>query len=230
MPDSSGLNVTPLAEIEETARLALEHGYQLCTHAIGDRGNREILDLYERAFEGVADSTERRWRVEHAQHLDPADIPRFAELGVIAAMQGVHCTSDGPYVVARLGEERARTGAYVWRCLEEQGARIANGTDAPVEDVDPITCFYSSVSRRMKDRKVFFGEQRMTREEALRSYTLGAAYSGFEEERKGSITPGKLADVVVLSRDILTIPEEELRGTEVVLTVVGGEVEYRGGE
>jgi len=227
MPESCGLNVAPLEELEETAYLALEHGYQLCTHAIGDRGNRETLDLYERVFSEVPNGTELRWRIEHAQHLDPADVPRFAELGVIAAMQGVHCTSDAPYVVARLDEERARTGAYVWRDLLNVGAVIANGTDAPVEDVDPIPCYYSTVSRRRADGVVFYGEQRLSRMEALRSYTLDAAYSGFEEKLKGSIMVGKLADIVVLSRDITAVPEEEILGTEVVYTIVGGEVAYR---
>ena len=227
LPESSGLNVMPIAEQEETAGLALAHGFQLCTHAIGDRANRETLDLYERAFEGHEGTTDLRWRIEHAQHLHPDDVPRFASLGVIAAMQGVHCTSDGPWVAERLGEERAKSDAYVWQDLLKSGAVICNGTDAPVEDVDPMACFHSTVSRRLPDGSVFFGEQRMSRMEALRSYTLDAAYSGFEELQKGSLEPGKLADVTVLSRDILTIPEEEIPGTAVVYTIVGGKVEYR---
>ena len=141
-------------------------------------------------------------------------------------MQAVHCTSDGPWVPSRLGERRSREGAYVWRSLIDAGAMVANGTDAPVEDVDPIANFYASVTREMKGGKAFYPEQRMTRREALRSYTINGAYAAFEEDIKGSLTPGKLADITVLSRDIMTIPEEELPDTEVVYTIVGGEVKY----
>jgi hypothetical protein len=231
LPSSAGLNTTPIDEIEEAARLALEHDYQLCVHAIGDRANRETLDLFERAFAaGGADATNgaaRRWRIEHAQHLASADVPRFAELGVIAAMQAVHATSDGPWVPSRIGDARAEEGAYVWRRLLDSGAVVSNGTDAPVEDVSPIASYVAAVTRRMNDGEVFYPDQRMTREEALRSYTEAAAYSAFEEERKGTLEVGKLADLVVLSRDLLTAAEEELAGTEVLFTIVGGEVRYR---
>lgn len=166
-----------------------------------------------------------RWRIEHAQHLHPVDIPRFGELGVIASMQGNHCTSDGPFVVTRLGVERSRLGAYAWRSLLDSGARIVNGTDVPVEDVNPILSFHASVSRRMANGDDFFPEQCMTREEALRSYTIDAAYAASEERIKGSLTPGKLADVVVLSRDILTILPSQIPETHVVLTMVGGNVD-----
>ena len=139
--------------------------------------------------------------MEHAQHLSVDDIPRFRDLEVIASMQGIHCTSDAPFVVKRLGENRARTGAYPWRSLLDAGVIIANGTDAPVEDVDPIECFYASVTRKRSDTGLeFFPEQRMTREEAVHSYTLGNAYAAFEENDKGSIEQGKLADLVVLSK------------------------------
>lgn len=224
LPGSSGLNTTSLAALEETARLAREHDFQLCVHAIGDRANRETLDLFERALAG---DRSRRWRIEHAQHLHPDDVSRFADLGVIASMQAVHCTSDGPWVPDRLGDERAAEGAYVWRKLIDSGAVVTNGTDAPVEDVDPIASFHAAVSRRMANGELFEPHQRMTREEALRSYTLDAAYSAFEEDRKGSLEVGKLADVTVLSRDIMTVPEEEIPGTEVVYTIVGGRVAYR---
>jgi predicted amidohydrolase YtcJ len=230
LPTSTGLNTTPIAVIEESARLALQHGFQLCVHAIGDRANRETLDLYERAFRSRGGGQDLRWRIEHAQHLHPDDIPRFARLGVIAAMQGVHCTSDGPWVPSRLGEKRAREGAYVWRKLLQTGVVIANGTDAPVEDVSPIASFYASVTRRLADGSLFYPEERMTREEALRSYTLDAAYAAFEETSKGSLAPGKLADVTVLSRDIMSVPEEQIPGTDVVYTILGGKVAYaRGG-
>ena len=224
LPQSSGLNTTSLDVMEETARLAREHDFQLCVHAIGDRANRETLDLFERALAGDRD---QRWRIEHAQHLHPDDVPRFAELGVIASMQAVHCTSDGPWVPDRLGDQRSAEGAYVWRKLIDSGAVVTNGTDAPVEDVDPIASFHAAVSRRMEGGVVFQAHQRMTREEALRSYTLDAAYSAFEEDRKGSLEVGKLADVTVLSRDVMTVPEEEIPGTEVIYTIVGGRVAYR---
>jgi predicted amidohydrolase YtcJ len=146
---------------------------------------------------------------------------------VIAAMQGVHATSDAPWIPKRLGEQRAREGAYMWRELMNNGAVIANGTDAPVEDVNPITSFHSTVSRRTNTGDVFYGGQRLTREEALRSYTLNNAYAAFEEDVKGSLTPGKLADIVVLSKDIMRIPEEEIPTAQVDLTIVGGQVRYR---
>jgi predicted amidohydrolase YtcJ len=201
----------------------------LRARAIGDRANREVLDAFQESFEQNPEQRDLRWRIEHAQHLHPADIPRFGGLGVIAAMQGVHATSDGPWVVPRLGEKRAREGAYVWRDLWETGAVIANGTDAPVEDIDPIASYYATVSRRMNDGNVFYGDQRLTRMEALQTYTIKAAYAAFEEDIKGSLTPGKLADVTVLSKDILTVPEEEIPTTEIVYTVVGGKVMYRKG-
>ncbi len=226
LPDASGFNTTPLEYLEETARLAMEYDFQLCIHAIGDRGNRETLNIYERIFSEHPEKTDLRWRVEHAQHLHPDDIPRFGELGVIASMQGIHCTSDGPWVVQRLGDRRAREGAYAWRSLLDNDAVIVNGTDAPVEDVNPILSFYASVTRRMDDGSYFYPEQRMSREEALRSYTIDAAYAAFEEDRKGSITPGKLADIVILSKDIMAVPDEEILDAEVVYTIIGGKVVY----
>jgi predicted amidohydrolase YtcJ len=225
-PALSGLNTVTIAALEETARLALANGYQVGVHAIGDRANRETLDVYEQAFRGRA-KEDLRWRIEHAQHLHPADIPRFGKLGVIASMQGIHCTSDAPFVIARLGRKRAEEGAYVWRKLLKSGAVIANGTDAPVEDVDPIASFHASVTRRLKDGSLFFPDQRMTRMEALRSYTLDAAYAAFEEKEKGSLEPGKLADVTVLSKDILTVPEDQIRSARVAYTIVGGKVSFR---
>jgi hypothetical protein len=228
LPTSTGLNTTPMESARETARLALQHHYQLAIHAIGDRANRELLDLYAEAFEGAPDAKSLRWRDEHAQHLSPGDIPRFAALGVIPAMQGVHCTSDAPYVLARLGPRRAEEGAYVWQKLMKTGAIISNGTDAPVEDVNPVESYYSTVTRRLKDGSVFFGDQKMSRMEALKSYTINGAYAAFEEGIKGSLTPGKLADVTVLSKDILTVPDEEIRSARVRYTIVGGQVRYEG--
>jgi predicted amidohydrolase YtcJ len=223
-PGWTGLNTTPLAEIREAARLAIANGYQLCVHAIGDRANRETLDIFEQAFKANPAKKDLRWRVEHAQHLSAQDIPRFAKLGVIASMQGIHCTSDAPYVIARLGAKRAEEGAYAWQKLMKSGARIANGTDAPVEDVNPIPNFYASVSRKTKDGTVFYPDQRMTRMEALESYTINGAYAAFEEANRGSLKPGKYADITVLSKDILTIPEDEIPSAKVAYTIVGGKV------
>jgi len=225
-PNRSGINVEPVAQIHQTAELAIANGFQLCTHAIGDRANREVLNVYESVFREHPGKVNLRWRIEHAQHLDPADIPRFAGLGVIAAMQGIHCTSDGPFVIARLGRERAEAGAYVWQKLMKSGAVVGNGTDTPVEDVDPIQCYYASVTRRLKDGTVFFPDQRMSRMEALRSYTINNAFAAFEEGKKGSIKIGKLADITVLSRDVLTIPDDQIQSAKVDYTIVGGKVMY----
>ena len=226
-PGDTGRNTTPVSEIAETAKLALEHGYQLCVHAIGDRANRETLNIFEEAFKG-RDGRSLRWRVEHAQHLNAADVPRFGKLGVIASMQGVHCTSDAPYVLARLGPKRAEEGAYVWQKLMQSGALVTNGTDAPVEDVSPIASYYSTVSRKLSDGSVFYPDQRMSRLEALKSYTINPAFAAFEEESKGTLKVGKYADLVVLSKDILTVAESEIPATEVRYTIVGGKVKYRG--
>ena len=228
--DNTGLVLETVEDITGTAEVAIRHGYQVNTHAIGDRANREVLDLYEKVFAANPDRTDLRWRIEHAQHLNPADVGRFAELDIIASMQGVHATSDGPWLPLRLGLERAVETSYVWRDILDAGVMIATGTDVPVEHISPIASFYSSVSRRMNNGEVLSGEHRMTREEALESYTINNAYAAFEEHLKGSLTPGKLADIVVLSRDIMTIPEEEIPATQVVYTIVGGEVRYSGPE
>jgi len=227
LPRSVGLNTSPVPRLQATAELAAAHDYQLCVHAIGDRANREALNVFQATYQANPGKADMRWRVEHAQHLHPDDIPRFGQLGVIASMQGVHATSDGPWVVEKLGEQRAREGAYVWQSLMRSGAVVTNGTDAPVENVDPIASYYASVSRMTGEGTKFHPEQAMSRMEALRSYTINGAYAAFEESVKGSLTPGKLADITVLSRDILTIPEEEIRSAEVVYTIVGGEVKYR---
>ncbi len=229
LPSSIGLNTETVPYMQEATAIAAKHGFQVCTHAIGDRANRTILDIYEETFKKNPTIAKKdwRWRVEHAQHLHPQDLPRFAKLGVIAAMQGIHCTSDAPWVFKRLGKERAEEGAYMWRKLLDSGALISNGTDVPVENIDPMACFYASVTRKLKDGTTFFPEQRMTRMEALRSYTVNGAYAAFEEDLKGSLTPGKLADITVLSRDILTVPEEQIPSTRVLYTIVGGKVLYK---
>ncbi|MCP4218556.1 MAG: amidohydrolase [bacterium] len=228
LPQSTGLNTETVAYMKETAAIAAKHGFQLCTHAIGDRANREVLNVYEEAFNANPHKKDLRWRIEHAQHLNPVDIPRFAKLSVIAAMQGIHCTSDGPWVPKRLGDKRTEEGAYVWRKLMDSGALICNGTDVPVESVDPIACYYASVTRKMKNGNVFYGKQKMSREEALRSYTINGAYASFNEKRTGSLKPGKLADITILSQNILTIPADDIPNTRVLYTIVGGKVRYTG--
>ena len=224
-PDFVGQNTTMVETVDSIAGLALENGLQLCVHAIGDRANREVLDLMERRLPGDEDL---RWRIEHSQHLHPDDIPRFAELGVIASMQGIHCTSDAPFVVKRLGEQRAREGAYPWRSLWDAGAVVTNGTDAPVEDVSALESFYATVTRKRADTGMeFFPEQALTREEAIASYTSKPAYAAFEENDKGTLEPGKLADFVVLSNDLVTCPDSLILSTEVLHTFVGGQSKYR---
>ncbi len=235
-PDSYGQNTTPVDTIAAVAAACRQYGLQCCVHAIGDRANREVLNVFELAMGSGSGSssgqlavTGLRWRVEHAQHLDPQDIPRFRQLGVIASMQAIHCTSDAPFVVKRLGAERARAGAYAWRSLLDSGARLANGTDTPVEDVNPLPCLYASVTRKRADTGLeFFPGQKMTREEALLSYTLWNAYAAFEEKEKGSLTPGKYADIVVLSEDLLKCTPEEILQAQVLKTVVGGKVLFSG--
>ena len=229
-PGHVGHETLPMEFVQETAHKGLEYGFQVCAHAIGDRANREVLDRYEAAFQANPQAAEdHRFRIEHAQHLHPDDIPRFAALGVIPAMQAIHMSSDRPWAIDRLGEKRIVEGAYVWQTLLQSGVRIVNGTDVPVEPLNPIPCFYASVSRRTLAGEPEGGYepvQRMTREQALRSYTIDAAYGAFEEEIKGSIEEGKLADFTVFSQDIMTVSEDQLLDTEVVMTIVGGKILY----
>jgi hypothetical protein len=225
-PGFEGQNTTPVEEVKAIAALAKDAGMQLCIHTIGDRANREVLNMMEE----LKVPKDLRWRSEHAQHIDPADISRFAELGLIAAMQGIHCTSDAPFVVKRLGEERARSGAYPWRSLLDAGAVVTNGTDVPVEDISPIESYYASVTRKRHQQTntglVFFPEQKMTRAEGIYSYTMANAYAAFEEQWKGSLAPGKVADIVVLSKDLINCSDDEILQTEILKTIVGGKVVY----
>ena len=227
MPTSTGLNTVAPEEMKATVQFAIEHGFQVETHAIGDRANRETLNVYEETFRAHPDKKDMRWRITHAQHINSADIPRFGALGVIATMQGIHCTSDAPYVLARLGPQRAEEGAYVWQKLMTSGAVIANGTDAPVEEPDPLPGYYALVTRKQKNGQVFYGDQKMTREEALKAYTYNGAYAAFEEQSRGSLAPGKLADIIVLSADITKVPDEEIQKQQVLYTIAGGKVVYR---
>ncbi len=227
LPGSAGLNTATIPSVTRTAELAVQNGYQVCVHAIGDRANREVLDIYEKMFREYPSSIPRRWRIEHAQHLHPDDIRRFGEMDVIASMQGVHCTSDAVFVPKRLGMRRSGEGAYAWQSLLKSGAIVTNGTDAPVEDVDPLASFYATVTRQLADGVTFFPEQKMTRMQALRSYTIDCAYAAFEETEKGSLVPGKLADLVVLSNDLTNCSDEAILETKVLYTIVGGKIAFQ---
>lgn len=229
-PGHFGHETLPMSFVKETALNGLQHGFQVCSHAIGDRANREILDRYEAALRTYpAMAGDHRFRIEHAQHLHPEDIPRFAELGVIPAMQAIHLSSDRPWAIDRLGEQRIVEGAYMWQALLQSGIPIVNGTDVPVEPLSPIASFYASVTRKTLKGTPEGGyepAQKMTREQALKSYTLDAAYGAFEEGIKGSIEPGKLADFTVYNQDLMTVPEADILSTEVVMTIFGGEVVF----
>jgi predicted amidohydrolase YtcJ len=223
----TGLNVTPPEDIRKIARHALQHGYQVCTHAIGDRGNRVVLDAYAAALE-QAPHADHRFRIEHAQLLAPDDVPRFAQLGVIPSMQPTHCTTDMRWVYARVGRERAR-GAYAWASLLKTGARIAAGSDFPVESHNPFPGLYAAITRQNAAGEPPGGwhpEQRMTRTEALRAFTLDAAHAAFEEDRKGSLSPGKLADFVIIDRDVMTCEPKRILETRALKTIIGGETVY----
>jgi hypothetical protein len=227
-PGFVGQNTTDIKEVKAIAELALESDMQLCVHAIGDRANRVVVDIFEGMLNQVDGGNMKRWRIEHAQHLDPADIPRFEQNGIIASMQGIHCTSDAPFVEKRLGEQRAKLGAYAWRSLLDNNVIIANGTDAPVEDVDPIPSYYASVTRKRIDNGMeFFTEQAMTREEAIYSYTLGNAYAAFEEDIKGSITKGKVADITIMSQDLINCSDDDILKSEVLYTIIDGVVKFQ---
>ncbi len=230
-PGHFGHETLPMEFVKETSLSGLQNGFQVCSHAIGDRANREILDRYEAAMDELSKrGTDHRFRIEHAQHLHPEDIPRFAELQVIPAMQAVHMSSDRPWAIDRLGEKRIKEGAYMWQDLLQSGVPIVNGTDVPVEPINPIASFYASVSRKTLQGLPEGGyepEQKMTREQALKSYTLDAAYGAFEEEIKGSIQPGKLADFTIYNQDLMTVDENKILDTEIVMTIFDGKVVYQ---
>lgn len=232
-PTTSGFFVTKEEALLPMFAEALRQGVQVETHAIGDRGNRTILDLYEKTFKTVPTAErkvrEPRWRVEHAQIVNPADIPRFASLGVIPSMQPSHAIGDLHFAPSRLGMKRLE-GAYAWQSFIKSGSIVPGGSDAPVERGEPMIEFYAAVARR--DQKGFTGEgwhpeQALSREQALKMFTIWAAYAAFEEKLKGSIEVGKLADLTVLSADIMKIPESEILRTLCVMTIIGGELAYQ---
>ncbi len=233
-PGHFGHETLPMEFVMETSLNGLRNGFQVCSHAIGDRANKEILDRYEAAFTALPElKNDHRFRIEHAQHLHPDDIPRFAGLGVIPAMQAVHLSSDRPWAIDRLGEKRILEGAYMWQDLLKSGIPVVNGTDVPVEPLSPIASFYASVSRKTLKGFPEGGyepAQKMTREQALKSYTLDAAYGAFEENIKGSITAGKLADFTIYNQDIMKVAEDKLLETEIAMTIFDGELVYSKGE
>jgi predicted amidohydrolase YtcJ len=224
-PGNTGLLMLQKSDIERVARDAVARGFQVNTHAIGDRGNRTVLQAYGAVLGGAND---RRFRIEHAQVVALEDIPLFAKYSIIASMQSAHATSDMRWAEERVGPQRIQ-GAYAWRRFLALGVPVANGSDFPVEDPNPLWGFYAAITRQNHAGAPvggWFPDQRMTRDEALRSWTMGGAYAAFEEKAKGSLEPGKLADFVMLSRDIMKIPAREILDTKVKMTVVGGEVVY----
>lgn len=228
-PDFSGMATLSMDTVMKISREGLKYGFQVCSHAIGDRANKEILDRYEIAFKENPEVKDHRFRIEHAQHLQPTDIPRFGKLGVIPAMQAIHLSSDRPWAIDRLGEKRIKEGAYMWQSLLKSGAKIVNGTDVPVEPINPIASFFASVTRQTlagEPKGGYEPEEKMTRAQALRSYTLDAAYGAFEENVKGSIATGKLADFTVFTQDLMNVPDDKILSTEVSMTILGGKVLY----
>ncbi len=227
-PGNTGLLRLTQAQIQSVGERALPAGFQVCTHAIGDRGNRVVLDAYEAALRRSRAVHDHRWRIEHAQVLAPEDIPRFARLGVIASMQTTHQISDMPWAQARLGPERV-LGAYAWRSLLDTGVAIANGTDAPVEAVNSLRTFHAAIARQNEANQPpggWYPRQRMTREEAFKSMTAWAARACFLDGVAGSLEPGKFADFVVLDRDPMRIAPEEIMSTRVLATFSAGERVY----
>lgn len=230
-PGNRGLLILSEDEITRMARLAVEAGYQVNTHAIGDRANQLVLNAYETVLK-EAQAGDFRFRIEHAQVIHPDDIPRFAKLNVIPSMQPTHATSDMPWAEDRLGPVRIK-GAYAWRSLLETGAHIAGGSDFPVEGVNPLWGIYAAVTRqdhRGHPRGGWYPEERMTREKALKAFTIWAAEAAFMEGEVGSLESGKRADLVVFTKDIMVVPPEELLETEVLFTFVDGELVYPSNE
>ena len=232
-PGHYGHETLPMQTVTDVSERALASGFQVCSHAIGDRANREILDRYEAAFDKypAVDRKAERFRIEHAQHLTEEDIARFGKMNIVAAMQAIHMSSDRPWAIDRLGEERIVEGAYVWQKLMDGGAVVCNGTDAPVEPLDPLPSFYASISRKTLEglpEGGYEADQAMTRSQALKSYTLDGAYAEFEEDFKGSIEVGKAADFAVFDKNIMSIPEQEILDAKATMTVVAGKIVYKG--
>jgi hypothetical protein len=228
-PGTRGFMTTPPDEIHAQTVAASRAGFQTSIHAIGDRANRVVMDVFERVQREVPGSRDLRMRNEHAQILDAAEIPRFAALNVIASMQATHATSDMPWVSARIGPERTEEGAYVWGRLLASGVVLANGSDFPVEEPNPMLGFYAAVTRQDPAGHPPGGwmpDERLTREETLKSFTWGAAYAAHAEKDLGSLEVGKLADMVLLDTDVMTVDAKQILSTRPTLTVIGGDVVY----
>tara|TARA_B110000438_G_scaffold18578_1_gene17253 strand:- start:650 stop:2344 length:1695 start_codon:yes stop_codon:yes gene_type:complete len=230
-PGHFGMATQSMDYVYEVSIEGLINGFQVNTHAIGDRANREVLDQYEKVFSERPElAIDHRWRIEHAQHIDPLDIPRFGKMGVIPSIQGIHMSSDRPWAINRLGEKRIKESAYVWRDLINTGSIIINGTDVPVEPINPIASLYASSTRQTLKGNPEGGYepyQKMTRMEALKSYTINAAYGAFEENIKGSIDIGKYADFTIFSQNIITVPDNQLLNTKIKYTIINGQIEYQ---
>jgi len=230
-PGHFGMATQSMEYVYEVSKDGLANGFQVNTHAIGDRANREVLDQYQKVFNERPElALDHRWRIEHAQHIDPIDIPRFGKMGVIPSIQGIHMSSDRPWAIDRLGEKRIKDGAYVWRDLINTGAIIINGTDVPVEPINPIASLYASSTRQTLSGSPVGGYepyQKMTRLEALKSYTINAAHGAFEEDIKGTIDIGKYADFTIFSQNIITVPDDQLLNTKIKYTIINGEIEYQ---
>jgi len=227
-PGNRGLTMMSSADLESNIREAVLHGFQPCVHAIGDRANDIVLNAYEKVL-GSLPRGDYRPRIEHAQVLLPGDIPRFRKLGVLPSMQPIHATSDMYWAEARLGPARIK-GAYAWRSLLETETIIPGGSDFPNDGMNPVWGFYAAFTRSDRNgypQDGWYRDQRMTREEAARCFTQWAAYASFEEERKGSIETGKLADLTILSKDIMRVPAPEVLSTDVEMTIVDGKIVYR---
>jgi predicted amidohydrolase YtcJ len=225
-PGNRGLRILDRAAIRAVAERAVARGFQVNTHAIGDAANRAALDAYGDVLKGP---NQKRFRIEHAQVIAPEDFAKFERYSVIASMQPTHATSDMPWAALRLGPERI-TGAYAWQTLMKRGVHVPSGSDFPVESPNPLFGLYAAITRQDKDGKPAGGwvpDQRMTRAEALRSWTIEGAWAAFEENRKGSLEVGKLADFIMLSDDVMTIPSLKIPNTRVILTVVGGKIAYQ---
>ena len=230
-PGHFGMATQSMEYVYEVSKDGLANGFQVNTHAIGDRANREVLDQYQKVFNERPElALDHRWRIEHAQHIDPLDIPRFGKMGVIPSIQGIHMSSDRPWAIDRLGEKRIKDSAYVWRDLINTGAIIINGTDVPVEPINPIASLYASSTRQTLSGSPKGGyepSQKMTRLEALKSYTINAAYGAFEEDIKGTIDIGKYADFTIFSQNIITVPDNQLLNTKIKYTIINGKIEYQ---
>jgi predicted amidohydrolase YtcJ len=222
-PGFLGQNTFSMDSLRAIADFAWNHQMQLCVHSIGDRANRETINIFAEQVKH-SPSRDHRWRVEHAQHVHPSEIQRFKEWKIIASMHGIHCTSDAPFVIKRLGNARAATSAYMWKAFLDAGVLVNNGTDVPVEDTDPVPNFYASVTRKLKDGTAFYPQQKMTRQQAIYAYTMANAIAQFQEKELGSLVKGKYADITMLSKDLIECTDAEIPDTRVLMTIVGGKI------